>query len=136
MTETNQGPIFSLSINNDVPIINIQAKFLDLTYSDPLTEIIIEAASSQKGIIIDFRTVTYIDSVIISTIVKYFIRQRNNGQRLILCNTDKHVDELLETTRLNKILDIAEDLKYAVEMAKKPLTAEEISMFSKEECLK
>ena len=133
MTLSNEKNVFALIIRDGIPLVKISAKYLDLTFADDLSKTLIESENIKRGTVVDFATVTYIDSVIISTIVKHFVDQRKTGHRLIIFNTGKHINELLETTRLNNILDVAEDLDEAIEMAKRPLTSDEITMYSRDD---
>lgn len=133
MALSTEKDVFTLIVRDGIPLVKIETKFLDLTFADDLSKILVESENRKRGTVVDFATVTYIDSVIISTIVKHFVDQRKAGHRLIIFNTGRHINDLLETTRLKNILDIAEDLDEAIEMAKRPLTSDEIAMYSRDD---
>jgi len=147
MENLQTGATFSLSIKEGIPLVKINVKYLDLTFARALTEILKQAAAqtiekitahqavekttANQATLLDFKDVTYIDSVIISTIVKHFVDQRNKGRRLVIFNTGKLIDDLLETTRLKDILDITEEMDQGIALAKQPLTDKELSTYGR-----
>ena len=72
------------------------------------------ADKGNKKFILNLGEVQYIDSSGVGELVRTHTTVRNQGGRLKLVNLNKHVDELLQVTKLSAVFDIERDEASAI----------------------
>jgi anti-anti-sigma factor len=70
--------------------------------------------AGNKNIILDLAQTFYISSLVLASLVFMQKRALGAGGKLLICNINPRVKEILEVTNLDKVFDIAGDSKDAV----------------------
>ena len=60
-------------------------------------------APQMKNVIVDLSTVDYVDSVIISSILRCLTRTKQKRGKAIFCNASENMKELLKSIKLGKL---------------------------------
>lgn len=97
-------------------LLTIVEKDANLTRSDRFKEIVInEIESGTRNLIISFENVEYLDSSFLGALVAILknLVPKNGKLTLIALNSD--IRNLFELTRLDKIFDLKDSLKSALE---------------------
>ena len=127
----NDSTRFVIYEQDGVVVVHPRREVLDLTVAKEFTEALDKAAATEGAILVDLANVTYLDSVIISVLVKRYVAQRQIGKRLILFGLQEYVEDLLKSTGLLNVMDIRHDLKSALKLAPKPVDEAEIATYSR-----
>ena len=98
--------------DGDLVIIALKGD-IDLEYSAPAREILLEAAGKGSGVIVDLSGVTMIDSSGIAGLLEAFQSARNHGKGFILASVDESVLRVLKLARLDTVFEIADDVAAA-----------------------
>jgi len=72
------------------------------------------AGAKAKKVLINFSSVTYVDSSGLATIVEIFKKLKSYGGALKLSNLSPKVKNLFEITKLEKLFDIQDDEEEAI----------------------
>ena len=81
------------------------------TVSQWLSEHIVPGSAN---LVINLKTVTFVDSIALAVLVKTIMRCQENGGELHLCNVANPVKIILELTQLHKVFSIYDDESAAV----------------------
>lgn len=97
----------SLSImSNDAKVVLTCTGAMDLQNSEEFRDKLMEAADSTKDVVVDFRSVIYIDTAILTGLAKAAKKMRERGKRLKLLLSDKtHPQRTIEITGFSIMLD-------------------------------
>jgi len=121
--------MFQYSVEEQVATVNVTRENLDLTIANEFSAALDQAEANGETVLIDLEAVNYLDSVIISLLVKRHVSLRQQGRRLILFELQNYVRELLHSTGLLGVMDIKSDRAGALRLAKRPLEPEEIETY-------
>jgi len=99
----------------DVAILSIRGRITRGEGNVMLREMVRDLADKgNKKFILNLGEVQYIDSSGVGELVRTHTTVRNQGGRLKLVNLNKHVDELLQVTKLSAVFDIERDEASAI----------------------
>ena len=73
---------------------------------------------SKVGVVIDLREVDYIDSIGVGSIVSVFSRCVSSGKRMALVLSEGNVKKLITMTKLDRLMDIYDEISRAVNSLK------------------
>jgi anti-sigma B factor antagonist len=86
---------------------------LDLAAA-PLLRARIEEAGTGRGLVIDFRRVTFVDSAVLKELLRARGELAANGVRLMLAGVPMPVRRLLDLTRTSELFEDAPDVETAL----------------------
>ena len=133
MSSVKGNDKFAALEKDGVVVLHPRRSILDLTLAREFSEVL-EAASAAKGaILVDLSRVEYLDSVVISLLVKAYVNLRQEGRRLVLLGLEEYVEDLLKSTGLLDVMDICHDLGSAMKLAAKPVDPAEIASYSRKD---
>lgn len=75
-------------------------------------------ATRKAGVIVDMAEVEFIASIGIRTLLSNAKAQGSRGGKMVLCNTQELVREVLTTAGIDQLIPIANDLEAAKELAR------------------
>jgi len=122
---------FATYEQDGVAVVHPRREILDLTVAMEFSEVLDRAASTGHAVLVDLAAVSYLDSVIISVLVKRYVAQRQVGRRLVLFGLQEYVEDLLKSTGLLAVMDIRHDLKGALKLASQPVDPAEIARYGR-----
>jgi len=97
-------------------LLTIVEKDANLTRSDRFKEIVLnEIESGSRNLIISFENVEYLDSSFLGALVAILKNLVPKNGRLTLIALNSDIRNLFELTRLDKIFDLKDSLKSALE---------------------
>jgi len=100
---------------SDVLVVALFGRVVIGEVADHFRDIVYNAIDGgSRKIVINMAEVTFIDSSGLGALVNAMIRMRNAGGKLKLTQPSSKVAELLELTRLDKVMDIAPDEEMAL----------------------
>ena len=109
--------VVELEIADDICIVRLKGRFstgLDKTYLRDKTEEI--KASGRSRIMVDFSSVSYIDSTGLGFLIGIYTSiVRNHNGMFVLANTNPRVKEVLQLTRLISVFPLYPDETSALE---------------------
>ena len=73
---------------------------------------------SKVGVVIDLREVDYMDSIGVGSIVSVFSRCVSSGKRMALVLSEGNVKKLITMTKLDRLMDIYDEISRAVNSLK------------------
>ena len=123
--------IFARYEQDGVVVVHPRREVLDLTVAKEFAEVLDRVSRTDGSVLIDLANVSYLDSVIISVLVKHYVALRQRGKRLILFDLQEYVEELLKSTGLLNVMDIRYDLDSAMKLAPKPLEQSEVERYGR-----
>jgi anti-sigma B factor antagonist len=99
----------------------IMPEEVDLTNSQDIKRKVYESAIEKgyKKLLLDFSNTTYIDSTGLGIIVAIHKQALMNAGTTALINLDPNIENLLRMTALDRVLNIFDDLKSAVQFLNK-----------------
>ena len=113
--EPNAAANVAVHMVDDVLVVALSGRVVIGEVADHFRDIVYNAIDrGSRKIVINMAEVTFIDSSGLGALVNAMIRMRNAGGKLKLTQPSSKVAELLEVTRLDKVMDIAEDETKAV----------------------
>lgn len=132
------GPVsssgkFETRLDGGAAVVEVGREILDLTIVGEFNAALDAAEVHGVAVAIDLGAVSYLDSVIISQLVKRFVALRQGGRRFILFGCQEYVEELLKSTGLLGVIDIRHDLASALKLAGKPVDEAERAKYSRVE---
>ncbi|MBP7216501.1 MAG: STAS domain-containing protein [Candidatus Omnitrophica bacterium] len=91
---------------NDVVLCSVNGE-ININNSPELRKAFDELIKkSEKKVLIDFSTVSYVDSSGLATLIEMFQRLKKIGGHLRFCNMDQKIKNLFEITKLCKLFEI------------------------------
>lgn len=98
---------------NDVTICHVDGE-INITTSPQLRKTFDEFIHNNTAkIIVDFSSVSYIDSSGLATFIELFQRLKKNGGKFRIYNMNQKVRNIFEVTKLHKIFEIFDTLDAA-----------------------
>jgi anti-anti-sigma factor len=79
------------------------------TWDNELTAFLaarLDALTGRAGLVVDLSRVTFLDSTLVGLLVGLHKRARQAGGRLALCGLGPHAREVLDRTRLDRVLHV------------------------------
>ena len=98
----------AMEINNDVCILRPQGRFVtgsNAEYQAVKSDL---RATGFRKVIADMRAVPYVDSTGLTFLVGLHNTLKEQGGRLVLCNVQPRVLEVLELTRLHDVIPVVD----------------------------
>ncbi len=87
---------------------------LDVESSEDMKKEALRVCEMGRGMVLDLRNLSYIDSIGIGSIVSVFRKCSSVGKRLVLVATEGNVLDVLKMTRLDKLIDIFKSVSEAI----------------------
>ena len=113
--EPNAAANVAVHMVDDVLVVALSGRVVIGEVADHFRDIVYNAIDrGSRKIVINMAEVTFIDSSGLGALVNAMIRMRNAGGKLKLTQPSSKVAELLEVTRLDKVMEIEADETKAV----------------------
>ncbi len=113
--EANAAANVAVHMVEDVLVVALSGRVVIGEVADHFRDIVYNAIDGgSRKVVINMADVTFIDSSGLGALVNAMIRMRNAGGKLKLTQPSSKVAELLEVTRLDKVLEIEADETKAV----------------------
>ncbi len=108
--EPNAAANVSVHMVQDVLVVALSGRVVIGEVADHFRDIVYNAIDSgSRKIVINMAEVTFIDSSGLGALVNAMLRMRNVGGKLKLTQPSSKVSELLEVTKLDKVMEIEPD---------------------------
>lgn len=119
MQLTSSPMQISERLDGDIPIISIKGD-IDLESSPKLREYLRpKAAAKTARLLLDFSSVTYIDSSGLATLIEYFQSVQSFKGKLALASLTPRVRNVFELVRLEQIFSLHADVPSALASLRK-----------------
>lgn len=104
----------------NVTVLVIQDRRIIATNTGNLRAALLSPLHENKGLLLDFGNVEFIDSVGLAAVVNCLRAARAQGREIKLCRTSRHVQSLLELVNLHKLFDVFGSLEEALQSYSEP----------------
>lgn len=94
----------------NIKVIKIKGQ-VSLDNHDELYESLINCVKGEKRVALDLEQLSYLNSMGLGTIIKIYSQLKKNNSKLVLCCLNDNIKELFSITKLDKVLDIYDNLE-------------------------
>lgn len=108
---------FTYEINDSsgVQVITFQGKLMDKELVEKLlNEVENEISSGHSTFLLDLAELEYMNSTGLNTLINILTKARNAGGEAVIANISESINELLITTKLTSVFNVAEDAEQAL----------------------
>jgi anti-anti-sigma factor len=109
--------IYEVFKEGEVAILTLISGNVTMYQTSELQEaFVILLKEGSKKIVLDLSRINFMSSVVLASLVFMLKRTKEAGGNLVLCSIkSSKVEEILDITNLNKVFDIFEDRKKAID---------------------
>lgn len=110
----------NVEVFDDFAVISPNGHYTGGEETDELVEMIDKyGIAANSNLIINLQNVQYLSSIVIGIIVKMHVKFSESQYKIIFCNLNKTLMDVLKMTKVSSYLNITEDLESAIAKFKK-----------------